>query len=137
MATTGFYKGTIFRLYSGAAAFVDATNCTFKLDTEMIDTSTKDTAGGGFRGVEPGEHSAEFTTETLIKTAGQSGKHIVDNQLARTSFVILMKNDETGDWELGGTAFCSSSQITAQNKQMVTGSFTFIVNGEITSALET
>lgn len=137
MPTTGFYKGTVMRLYHSATAFVDAVNCTFKMDTEMIDVSTKDTAGGGFRGVEAGEHSAEFTTETLIKTAGQSGKFILDKQLARTTFTLLLQNDVTGDWVIGGTAYCSSSQITAQNKQIVQGSFTFTVNGEITSALET
>lgn len=140
MATTGFYKGTRMRLYvdvSGTlTAFADVINCTFKIDTEMIDVSTKDTAGGGFRGVEPGEHSGEFTTEMLIKTAGQSGKAIVDKQLERTAFVLALQNDETGDWTIGASCFCSSAQITAQNKQMVQGSFTFVTNGAITSAIE-
>lgn len=137
MATTGNYKGTIFRLYTAGTAFVDAVNCTFSMDTEMIDKSTKDTAGGGWKGQEPGEKSATFTTETLIKTSGNSGKFIMDKQIAGTSFAIVMMNDVVGDWSIAGTAYCSQSQITAQNKEFVRGQFTFVVDGAITSALET
>jgi hypothetical protein len=136
MPTTGNYKGTIFRLYVGGTAFVDAVNCTFSMDTEMIDKSTKDTAGGGWKGQEPGEKSATFTTETLIKTSGNSGKYILDKQIAGTSFDIVMMNDVTGDWSIAGTAYCSQSQITAQNKEFVRGQFTFVVDGAVTSALE-
>lgn len=133
-ATTGIYNGTYFRLFEAGVAFADSTECTMTINAEMRETSSKDIVGG-WAAFEPGQKSFTCSTSVLIRTSGQNGKFAVDKLIAGTVFTIVMGNDETGDWELAGDCYLSSVNITATNKENVTGEFQFQGTGALTSAL--
>lgn len=130
--TVGVINGTMLLIYSGNNPIALSTTCGLVLNTDMRDTSNKDTSG--WKTVLPGMKNWTITCEGLIAyDTSYNYVYLMGLQIAKTSLSVSFKSTNTsGDYYWSGTAYITSINATGQNEGNATFSVTLQGSGALT-----
>ena len=131
MATSGSFNGTQMLLYIDGVAVGAATSHTLNVNAEMIDATTKSSAG--WKDVLPGLRDWSMDTENLVQFDATEG---IDESFAdlgaRTQVVLKFSTEVTGDSRWTGSAYVTSISINAPMEDVVSYSMSFAGDGALT-----
>jgi predicted secreted protein len=134
MASTGITNGTLIAIYKDISGtltkIANATSNDFSITKDMIETTTKDSAGA--KEYIAGEYGYTMSVEGMFEEdasvgAGISWKEIITDLLAGTSVTIVMTSNVSGDLKLSGSAFFNELNLTAPQNDVAT--FTASIQG--------
>ena len=131
MANTKFL-GTDLLVYIGNEAIAHSRKASFKLNAQLADATTKDSAGA-FTEYLPSLKSWELSTEGLAVWGdmGEWYNAITNGTPLTVSFKPT--NQVTGDITLSGVAYLESFEVNAENGEVVTYSVSFKGSGVLTA----
>jgi hypothetical protein len=135
MAAGQIYNGSNVRLSYNGKVLYHTTSCKLQISTKLEEIATKDTNGSV---VTPGNYAWNISAESLVadkpsaSTTQLGAMEIVDFQLAKTELDIEFTSSVSGDWMYAGSVFVESADIDATVDQVMTGSFSFKGNGDLT-----
>lgn len=127
------YKGKNVRLSYNGKALYHAMSCKLSISTKLEEIATKDTDGTLSI---PSNYAWNISAESLVANKPTASTQIdfmdiVSLQLAGTEIDIEFTDGATGNFILTGKVFVESSDITAENGNSLTGSFSFKGNGNL------
>lgn len=135
MAQGQITRGTNLRFKFDGKTVFHATSCSLSSSTATDETGTKDTKGTI---ATPGDISRTLSTDALIYHVGAGDEDtqtdwigILQKQDAAEEFAFEFSTGASGDRIVSGSCFVSSVDITADNGSNATGSFSFMVSGDI------
>lgn len=139
MAQGDILQGTNLRFRFDGKTLYHATSCSMSSTTSTDETGTKDTSGTI---VTPGDISRTLSTDSLIyhvPTGDEATQldwtDLLELQNSGTELAFEFSVGQSGDQVVSGNCYVSSVDVTADNGSNATGSFSFIVNGDITVGL--
>jgi len=130
MATTGKFNGTDILVYVDGVAVAHATSHTLNISANMIDATTKGSAG--WTDVLPGLRDWSIDCEGLVAyDAAEGFDEAFDDLSARTQVVVKFSTEETGDTRYTGNAYVSDLSQSAPLEDVVSMSLTFNGDGAL------
>lgn len=131
MATTGKVNGTKIGLYVGGVLVASATSHTLNIEANMIDVSSKDSAGWAeFIG---GQKTWSIDGEYLFHFDAANGyEELYDSWNARTSVTAMFSTEVSGDIKFSGSAFVTSLPLEAPMEDATTYSVSLQGTGALT-----
>lgn len=129
-------NGTVFLLKVAGTALPDQTEGSISVNMEIIDITTKDSAG--YRELLPGVRSASISVSGLVDDdgAGGAGGTLFTTLAARTAVSIVFGfDDASDDYNYTCNAFCTSMEVSGGTEDNVTYSGTFEITGAITQVV--
>ena len=138
MAAGTIYRGENLRIKINDDRVYHATSCSLSITSNTEELSSKDIAGTE---ISMGNYSGTLTTDVLMADKPATPVdytdpgELIDLQLNKTLVDWEFTTGVTGDIILSGKAYVTQSDLTAENNQAATGSFTFLVSGDITRSV--
>ena len=136
MAQGDILKGKNLRFKFNTKTLYHATSCGMSSSSATDELATKDTSGTI---VSMGDISRTLTTDSLIyhlPTADEATSvdwtDLLEFQNAATELDFEFSLGAAGDQFVSGKCFVQQVDVTADNGSNASGSFSFIVNGDIT-----
>ena len=131
MATTGKFNGTNLLLYVDGTAIAHATSHTLNVNAEMIDATTKSSAG--WKDILPGLRDWSIDCEGMVAYDATEGWSESFADLGnRTQVTLRFSTEVSGDTYWTGTAYVTSMSQSAPLEDVVTYSMSFAGDGELT-----
>jgi len=134
MPRTGIMKGSVRRVYVGAAAVAKATDCSIEFTVGERTVSHKDiTTGWG--AVDAGEFSATISTSALYsEDDGESFATLWAAFNTKAYVTLKFSTEVAGDKYYTGSFMISNLSINAPNNESVTYTASFKNNGAVSIA---
>ncbi|MDH7444677.1 hypothetical protein [Aquimarina sp. 2201CG14-23] len=138
MAAGQFYRGENLRLSFQGDNLYHATSCGLSISTATEELASKDIEGTE---ISMGNYSGTLSTEALLADKPVAPATYVDPielaeyQLNKTLLDWEFTTGVAGDKKVSGQCYVTQSDFTAENQQVGTASFSFLVSGDI--AIET
>ena len=131
MATTGKLNGTALLVYVDGVAVAHATSHTLNVNAEMIDATTKSSAG--WKDVLPGLRDWSIDCEGLVAWDATEGvSEAFADITARTQVTVKFAMEVTGDKRYTGSAYVSTFNMSAPLEDVITYSLSFAGDGALT-----
>ena len=124
------FNGTVYILSLDGTALPDQTEGSISISMEMIDITTKSSAG--YREVKPGLRSGTISVSGLVDDDGAGGVLFADLDSRTAQTLVFGFDDATDDYNYSCSAFCTSLEVSAATEDNVTYSATFEITGAIT-----
>lgn len=135
MPSTGVQNGKDVLLLVDGTAVGCGISHDENLETEMIETTCKDSAG--YKTFIPGDKSATFSAEFLFKQDATYGYvDLVTAWNADTALTVRSSSSVSGDNYLEATAYIQSLSRTMPNSETISATVTFQVTGTVTYGTE-
>jgi hypothetical protein len=137
MAAGQIYKGKNVRFSFDGKSLYHATSCKLSITTRLEEIATKDTTGA--MSISDG-YNWSISTESLVASKPVDSTEsdfmdILDLQLAEAVILVEFTDGETGSFIISGNVRVASSDITAEQGAVMTGSFSFTGDGDVTKTL--
>ena len=130
MATTGKFNGTDILVYVDGVAVAHATSHSLNINADMIDATTKSSAG--WKDILPGLRDWSIDCEGLVAyDAAEGFSEAFADINSRTQVVVKFSTEETGDKRYTGNAYVSSLSSSAPLEDVVTYSLSFTGDGAL------
>lgn len=130
MATTGKFNGTDILVYVDGVAVAHATSHSLNVNADMIDATTKSSAG--WKDILPGLRDWSIDCEGLVAyDAAEGFSEAFADINSRTQVVVKFSTEETGDKRYTGNAYVSSLSASAPLEDVVTYSLSFTGDGAL------
>lgn len=133
--TAGAIDGTLVKLWKNTVAIANLTASGVTLGTTIIDVSSKDSAGWeeNIAGRKNWSMDCESVTEfdTSVGTGSTSMQDILTDQIAGTSWTLVIGSGTTGDPKLSGTARIESFSWTNPDNDKSTFTVSFKGTGAL------
>lgn len=135
MAAGQFYKGKNLRFRFEGKTLFHATSCSLSIASDSDEIATKDTDGKVFI---PGSYSGTLSTDNLLADKETGATTAIDSfdlleyQLNNTLVTWEFSTGVAGDRLVSGSAYLTSSEMTAEESGIASGSFSFNTTGDIT-----
>jgi predicted secreted protein len=132
MPTTGTVLAKNMKLYAPTTALTCQVNASISFQTEMFDTTCKDSTAWSEQ--LPGTKSWTASgTGNLAFDAANGFEELFASWTAQTSLAIIFQTAVTGDKKYSGTTYISSGSLTSDgNDNPVTWEFEFTGTGALT-----
>lgn len=131
MATTGKFNGTSLLVYVDGTAVAHATSHTLNVSADMIDATTKSSAG--WKDILPGLREWSIDAEGLVAWDATEGvEEAFADITGRTQVVVKFSTEVTGDARFTGSAYVSQCNISAPLEDVVSYSISFAGDGALT-----
>lgn len=131
MATTGKFNGTDILVYVDGVAVAHATSHTLNVNAEMIDATTKSSAG--WKDILPGLRDWSIDAEGLVAYDATEGvEELYADITGRTQVTVKFTTEVTGDARWTGSAYVSSMSLSAPMEDVVSYSISFAGDGALT-----
>ena len=131
MATTGKFNGTDLLVYVDGVAVAHATSHTLNINVDMIDATTKSSAG--WKDILPGLKDWSIDFEGLVAyDAAEGFSELFADIGSRTQVTVKFSTEETGDDRYTGTAYVASLSASAPLEDVVSYSGSFAGDGVLT-----
>jgi TP901-1 family phage major tail protein len=132
--TAGIINATDIRIYVAAALIAHTTSAELSVSADMIDITTKDSAGWN-EGM-PGKKSWEMSGEGKFSfDAAYSPEDLFAALLAKTKLAVKYKTATSGNDEYSGDCYVTSWSVSAGVEDATSFSFTFTGTGAIAKAV--
>ncbi|QLE02883.1 hypothetical protein HX109_15390 [Galbibacter sp. BG1] len=135
MAAGQFYRGENLRLSFQGDKLFHATTCSLEYSTETEELASKDIQGTE---VNMGKNSGTLSCDSLLAdkpttpTGYADAFDLMQYQKDKTLLDFEFTSGVTGDKIISGQCYVTGTTLNAENQQVGTGSFSFLVNGDIT-----
>lgn len=130
MATTGKFNGTDILVYVDGVAVAHATSHSLNVNADMIDATTKSSAG--WKDILPGLRDWSIDCEGMVAyDAAEGFSEAFADINSRTQVVVKFSTEETGDKRYTGNAYVSSLSASAPLEDVVTYSLSFTGDGAL------
>ena len=130
MATTGKFNGTDILVYVDGVAVAHATSHSLNVNADMIDATTKSSAG--WKDILPGLRDWSIDCEGMVAyDAAEGFSEAFADINSRTQVVVKFSTEETGDKRYTGNAYVSSLSSSAPLEDVVTYSLSFTGDGAL------
>ena len=132
MATSGKFNGTNILVYNNGVAVAHATSHTLNFNAEMIDATTKSSAG--WKDHLPGLRDWSIDCEALVAFDASEGiEELFTDYTGRTQLTVKFSTEVTGDTRWTGSAYISTGSINAPLEDVTSFSVTFTGSGALTA----
>ena len=131
MPSAGKLNGTNLLVYVNGVAVAHATSHTLNVNAEMIDATTKSSAG--WKDVLPGLKDWSIDAEGIVAWDATEGvSQAFADITGRTQVTVKFSMEVTGDKRYTGTAYVSTLSMSAPLEDVITYSLSFAGDGAIT-----
>lgn len=140
MATTGIVNGTSIGLYADISGtltkIANATSHSLSLASDMIETTTKDSAG--WKEYIAGEKGGTFSIDCRFEEDGSVGsgaysfKDLLDKFVGGLTLLAVWGTNATGDIKVAVTVLVSNLELSAPQNDTSTYTATMQITGEPT-----
>lgn len=137
MAAGQIYKGHNVRISYNGKTLYHTTSCKWSSSRDFEEIATKDTEG---KISIPGNYAWDMNTDALVAdkpalSTDSDFMDILDLYIAGTEIDVEFTGSAVGDWIIGGKAYVSNADITADDGSVVKGTFAFKGNGDIVKSV--
>ncbi len=127
-------KGTDVLLYVDDVAIAHSTSCDLNITTNMIDITSKDSAG--WEEILADVKAWSISSSALVDYSAAAGiDDILDAQLAGSTIAMKMSTEVVGHIVLTGNVLVDNNSITNPNQDKSTFDFSARGNGALAKAL--
>ena len=131
MPSAGKLNGTNLLVYVNGVAVAHATSHTLNVNAEMIDATTKSSAG--WKDVLPGLKDWSIDCEGIVAWDATEGvSQAFADITGRTQVTVKFSMEVTGDKRYTGLAYVSTLSMSAPLEDVITYSLSFAGDGAIT-----
>ena len=131
MPSAGKLNGTNLLVYVNGVAVAHATSHTLNVNAEMIDATTKSSAG--WKDVLPGLKDWSIDAEGIVAWDATEGvSQAFADITGRTQVTVKFSMEVTGDKRYTGLAYVSTLSMSAPLEDVITYSLSFAGDGAIT-----
>lgn len=126
-------NGTKLAVYNGTTKLAHATDCSLELSMDMIDTTTKDSAG--WKDGLPGLRSWNLSSSHLYEDSAVQGlDELWAAYNARTPLTVRFSTEVVGEERFTGSVYVTSISLSGGVEDAAAYSVTFEGTGALTKA---